>query len=281
MRILNLGGGVQSTTLYLMALRGEIAPIECALFADLKEEPGSVYRHMEWLKSLNGPTIHVIDAGSLGDDLVAGTNRRGKEIRLKKTGDRVASIPAYTATVEGHPRGKILRQCTSEYKIAPLERFIRRELFGMKPGERFKGSVVQLFGISLDEASRGTRIRANTPFWSTPEFPLIEKMMTRDDCVAWLQAFGVPHVVPRSACVFCPYKSDHEWRLLRDNDADGWARAVEIDTALRTEGTVCNRKMPERLYLHRSCRPLTEVPLTDGERGQNQFAFECEGGCAL
>lgn len=83
MRILNLGGGVQSTTLYLMALRGEIAPIECALFADLKEEPGSVYRHMEWLKSLNGPTIHVIDAGSLGDDL-----RQSQPTRPRSRGNR-------------------------------------------------------------------------------------------------------------------------------------------------------------------------------------------------
>ncbi len=272
MRILNLGGGVQSTTLYLMAMRGEVAPFECALFSDLREEPESVYRHMAWLKSLGGPKIHVIDAGSLGDDL-----RQGR----KSTGGRVASIPAYTAAAEGQPLGKIRRQCTSEYKIAPLERFIRRELFGMKPGERFKGSVVQLFGISLDEASRGTRIKANSPFWSTPEFPLIEKMMTRDDCIEWLKAFGVPHEVPRSACVFCPYKSDHDWRRLRAGDPNGWKRAVEIDTALRVEGTVYNRSLNEKLYLHRSCRPLVEVPLTDDERGQNSFAFECEGGCAL
>lgn len=272
MRILNLGGGVQSTTLYLMAMRGEVAPFECALFADLREEPESVYRHMEWLKSLGGPKIHVIDAGSLGDDLRQGRN---------STGGRVASIPAYTAAAEGQPLGKVRRQCTSEYKIAPLERFIRRDLFGMKPGERFKGAVVQLFGISLDEASRGTRIKANSPFWSTPEFPLVEKMMTRDDCIEWLKAFGVPHEVPRSACVFCPYKSDHEWRRLRDGDPNGWKRAVEIDTALRVEGTVCNRSLNEKLYLHRSCRPLVEVPLTDDERGQNSFAFECEGGCAL
>jgi hypothetical protein len=263
---------VQSTTLYLMAMRGEIAPIDCAIFADLNEEPKSVYRHMAWLKSLNGPTIHVIDAGSLGDDLRQGRN---------SSAGRVASIPAYTAAVEGQPLGKVRRQCTSEYKIAPLERFMRRELFGLKPGERFKGAVVQLFGISLDEAGRAVRIRGNSPFWSTAEFPLVDKRMTRSDCVDWLRTFGVPHEVPRSACVFCPYKSDYEWKLLRDKDPEGWSRAVEIDTALRQEGTVCNRNLRESLYLHKSCRPLTEVPLTDSERGQSAFNFECEGGCAL
>ena len=272
MRILNLGGGVQSTTLYLMALRGEVAPIDCAIFADLGEEPKSVYAHMEWLKSLGGPTIHVVSAGILGEDLIHGVN---------STGQRFASIPAFTAQNEGEPLGKIRRQCTSEYKILPIERFIRRELLGLQKGQRIKTKLTQLFGISLDEAGRATRIKSNSPHWSEPEFPLCDKMMTRADCVKWLESFGVPHQVPRSACVFCPYKSNHEWLLLRETDPDGWNRAVQIDDALRVEGTVCNRNLNEKLYLHKSCRPLKEVHLTDSERGQSAFNFECEGGCAL
>lgn len=272
MRILNLGGGVQSTTLYLMALRGEVAPIDCAIFADLGEEPKAVYAHMEWLKSLGGPAIHVVSAGILGNDLMHGVN---------STGQRFASIPAFTAQNEGEPLGKIRRQCTSEYKILPIERFIRRELLGLEKGQRIKTKLTQLFGISLDEAGRATRIKANAPHWSEPEFPLCDKMMTRADCVKWLEAFGIPHKVPRSACVFCPYKSDNEWLLLRETDSDGWNRAVEIDDALRVEGTVCNRNLNEKLYLHKSCRPLKEVHLTDNERGQSAFNFECEGGCAL
>jgi hypothetical protein len=272
MRILNLGGGVQSTTLYLMAIKGEIAPIDCAIFADLGEEPKSVYAHMEWLKSLGGPTIHVVSAGILGDNLMHGVN---------STGQRFAPIPAFTAQNEGEQLGVMRRQCTSEYKIKPIERFIRCELLGLLKGQRIKTKLTQLFGISLDEAGRATRIKANSPHWSEPEFPLCEKMMTRADCVRWLEAFGIPHQVPRSACVFCPYKSDHEWLQLRESDPDGWARAVEIDDALRVEGTVYNRNMNEKVYIHKSCRPLKEVHLTDGERGQSAFNFECEGGCAL
>lgn len=272
MRILNLGGGVQSTTLYLMALRGEIAPIDCAIFADLGEEPKSVYAHMDWLKSLGGPTIHVVSAGLLGNDLVHG---------MDSTGQRHATIPAFTAQNEGQPLGIMRRQCTAEYKIKPIEQFIRRQLLGLEKGKRIKTTLTQLFGISLDEAGRATRIKTNSPHWSEPEFPLCNKMMTRADCVKWLEAFGIPHSVPRSACVFCPYKSDHEWLLLRERDEDGWNRAVEIDEALRKEGTVMNRGCNDKLYLHKSCRPLKEVHLTDGERGQSAFNFECEGGCAL
>jgi len=281
MRILNLGGGVQSTTLYLMAVRGEIAPIDCAIFADLGEEPKSVYAHMEWLKSLGGPIIHVVSAGILGNDIIRGINSTGQPTVFTKSRDRCASIPAFTAQKEGEPLGKIRRQCTSEYKILPIERFIRRELLGLQKGQRIKTKLTQLFGISLDEAGRATRIKANSPHWSEPEFPLCDKMMTRADCVKWLERFGVPHQVPRSACVFCPYKSNNEWLLLRETDPDGWNRAVEIDDALRKEDTVCNQGLNEKLYLHKSCRPLKEVHLTDNERGQSAFNFECEGGCAL
>lgn len=272
MRILNLGGGVQSTTLYLMAIKGEIAPIDCAIFADLGEEPKSVYAHMEWLKSLGGPTIHVVSAGILGNDLIRGIN---------STGQRFAPIPAFTAQNEGEPLGKTRRQCTSEYKILPIERFTRRTLLGLAKGARIKDKVTQIFGISLDEAGRATRIKMNSPGWSIPEFPLCDKMMTRKDCVKWLQDYKVPHKVPRSACVFCPYKSNNEWLLLRQNDFDGWNRAVEIDNALRVEGSVYNRNLNEKLYLHKSCRPLSEVHLTDDDKGQSGFNLECEGGCAL
>ena len=280
MTILNLGGGVQSTTLYLMAIRGDVAPIDCAIFADLGEEPKSVYSHMEWLKSLGGPPIHVVSAGILGNDLIQGINSKGKST-VFSNGDRFVTIPAFTAMNEGEPLGKTRRQCTSDYKILPIERFIRRKLLGLAKGQRIKEKITQLFGISLDEAGRAMRIRTNCPTWSAPEFPLINKMMTRADCVKWLESFGVPHKVPRSACVFCPYKSNHEWLLLRETDPEGWARAVEIDDALRVEGTVCNRNHKEKNYVHKSCRPLKEVHLTDGERGQSEFNLECEGGCAL
>ena len=103
-RILNLGAGVQSTTVYLMYVRGEIQPgIECAIFADTGEEPASVYAHLEWLKSLGGPPIIVRSIGRLGDDLVLGRN---------STGGRFASIPAFTAAVEGSKAGMVRRQCT-------------------------------------------------------------------------------------------------------------------------------------------------------------------------
>jgi len=280
-RILNLGAGVQSTTVYLMYLRGEIQPgIECAIFADTGEEPASVYAHLEWLKSLGGPPIIVRSIGRLGDDLTLGRN---------STGGRFASIPAFTAAVEGSKAGMVRRQCTKEYKIEVIERCLRRELLGLQKGQRVpKGTrVVQIYGISLDEAGRSIRIRERLEdrAWLTPEFPLIDRLMTRGDCLNWLEAFGVPHEVQKSACVFCPFKSNAEWRRLRDTDPAGWARAVEIDTALRVEGAVANRKLDQKLYVHRSCVPLDKAHLGDADPRQYHlglnWASECAGMCGV
>ncbi len=70
LRILNLGAGVQSTTLYLWAIDGQLE-IDRAIFADTGDEPESVYKHLDFLLSLNGPPIDIVKAceNSLGDNL--------------------------------------------------------------------------------------------------------------------------------------------------------------------------------------------------------------------
>lgn len=51
--VLNLGAGVQSTTIYLMVVDGELdIPLNCAVFADTGDEPLAVYQHLNWLQSL-------------------------------------------------------------------------------------------------------------------------------------------------------------------------------------------------------------------------------------
>jgi hypothetical protein len=280
LNILSLGAGVQSTTLYLMFLRGILTPqIDCAIFADTGEEPTPVYRHLEWLKSLNGPRILVRSVGKLGEDLKYGRNSAGRSF---------ASIPAFTTDLPGTPKGMLRRHCTKEYKLEVIEQTIRHEIIGLKPRQWFPREEVhvrQYIGISFDEAGRAARVRlrfAGTP-WATPVFPLLEREMTRAMCQARLKSFRVPHEVPRSACVFCPYRSNDEWRWLRDHDAIGFQRAIEIDAALRTQGNIVNRNLEHKLYVHRSCVPLAEASLEKPESSRDQmflgFYQECDGLC--
>ena len=127
LRVLNLGAGVQSTTLYLMACNGELA-FDVAIFADTQEEPQEVYRHLDWLKSLGvcgAPPIVTATAGRLGEDLIHGRNT---------TGQRFAAIPAFTTSDGGKTRGMTKRQCSKEYKTEVIARCIRREVLGLKVG---------------------------------------------------------------------------------------------------------------------------------------------------
>jgi hypothetical protein len=280
LRVLNLGAGVQSTAVYLMAHAGEIPPIDCAIFADTQEEPRAVYDHLGWLESLSGALIVRIKTSRLGDDLMCGKN---------STGQRFASIPAYTAEREGGNDGMVRRQCTKEYKIEPIERYIRRNLLGVMPGRRVAADIIvtQLYGISADESGRSVRIRERLKErrWIAPEFPLIDRWMTRADCVRWLARFGVPHQVPKSSCVFCPFKNNANWRHLRDTDAAGWSRAVAIDHAMRQPGVLVNRGLDQSLYLHRSCRPLDVADLGDPDPRQAHldlsWVAECAGMCGV
>lgn len=295
LRALSLGAGVQSTTMALLAAHGEIGPMpDCAIFADTGWEPRAVYDHLEWLMSGNVLPfpVHIVSAGNIREQLLAAGE-----------GSRWASIPAFAKTVTpagapvpildededgelievGQRRtttetvsiGMIRRQCTTDYKIVPIRRKVR-ELAGLTRRRSPEFPVVeQWIGISTDEI-----IRAKPSFeaWQVKRFPLIEKRMCRQDCLAWLRRHGYP-IPPKSACIGCPFHDNARWRHMRDYDADAWAEAVEIDRVLRTG----LRGIRGEVFLHRSCVPLEQADLsTSVDRGQlDLFGYECEGMCGL
>lgn len=267
LHILSLGAGVQSTAVYLMAMEGMLH-LDAAIFADTGDEPREVYRHLNWLNGLGGPRIYRVSKGvKLSDTLMIGEN---------STRQRFAAVPFFTKDQQAKI-GMTRRQCSREFKVEVIERAIRRDLLGLKPRQHVPKAVqvFQYFGISLDEARRSVGIKERVKrAW----FPLLELRMTRADCVRWLEG-RVPHEVPKSACVYCPYHSDLEWLKIRAVPED-WALAVKVDTAIRKPGNIVNRNMEAQLFAHRSCVPLDQVQFKH-ERQLNMFAGECEGMCGV
>lgn len=270
--VISLGAGVQSTTMALMAAHGEIEPMpDCAIFADTQSEPRAVYAHLGWLKSANVLPfpIHVVTAGNLRD--VIGIKRPKGQFRR-------VDIPVYTMDEAGNPGGLLNRSCTRDYKIKPIERELRR-LLGIT-GKRapIEPIVEQWIGISLDEIQRMKDARHK---WQRHRWPLIEMRMKRGDCLEWLRKNGYPHP-PKSACTFCPFHADAQWRELRKSPEE-WAEAVEVDKRLR-EAPPKEYRTTGTLFLHRQLKPLDEVDLSTAlERGQTEFEFlqECEGMCGV
>jgi len=270
--ILSLGAGVQSTTLYLMAIHGDF-PCQAAIFADTQEEPEAVYAHLEWLKAQSGPPIMVRTRGSLGDDLTRGEN---------STHQRFASIPAFTSDGINSP-SMTRRQCSREYKTQVVEQTIRREIVGLAPGRALPKDVqiIQYIGISWDERSRAFDVERRMKRGWKAIFPLLDRQWTRADCREFLN-YNVPHEVPKSACVFCPFHNNNQWARLKAQGGKDWDRIVQIDTAFRTPGTVVNRNLQQSLYLHRSCKPITEIDFANSKQGSfDGFLMECQGVCGV
>jgi hypothetical protein len=265
MTLISLGAGVQSSTMALMAKHGEITPMpDGAIFADTGAEPQGVYDWLDWLEQqLPFPVHRVMKNNGLRQPLIDG----------HQDGKRYATPPFYADSDKG---GILLRQCTREYKVEPITRKVR-ELVGLAKGERAPKEILaeQWIGISLDEIQR---MKHPQQHWLCHRWPLIEMRMTRGHCLEWMAAHSYPQP-PRSACTFCPYHSNHEWRQMIENDPESWADAVAMDALIR-DGV---RGTTERLYVHRSMVPLAEADLTDKHENQRAFSFmdECEGMCGI
>tara|TARA_Y100001951_G_scaffold83296_1_gene72157 strand:+ start:270 stop:1016 length:747 start_codon:yes stop_codon:yes gene_type:complete len=248
MKVISLGAGVQSTTMALLAHHNEIEPPDYALFADTGWEPSVVYKHLDWLQCyLNFPVV-VVSAGDLKLRLLWDT--------------KFAPVPFYTAG-----GGMSRRQCTSDYKIRPIQKFC-------KPHSSKDNPVILQIGISIDEWQRmkPSRVKYIKNTW-----PLFDLEMSRDDCIIWLKKKGYK-IPSKSSCLGCPYHNDELWREIKTQYPDEFEETCQIDEAIRnTEG------YKQEQYMHRSLKPLRDVDFrTMEEMGQlNFFTDECEGMCGV
>jgi hypothetical protein len=263
LHIISLGAGVQSSTMALMAARGELLPMpSAAVFADTGDEPASVYTWLEWLMPrLPFPVYTGARETSLSQHVFTAI----------ESNERVSNPPLFTKPENpSEAEGLLTRDCTNDFKVSVIQREVRKLM-----AEHGAKKVVQWIGISLDEAQRMKPSRVQ---YSEHRWPLIERRMSRHDCYLWMERNGFPKP-PRSACVYCPHHSNAEWRRLRDEEPEAWNRAVEFDTRIRTG----IHKVRAQCFVHRDCVPLAEVDLSnDNERGQGLlWGNECEGMCGV
>lgn len=272
LRYLSLGAGVQSSALYLMADRGELDSVpDVAIFADTQQEPPWVYENVERLRALGRIPIVVVSAGDLGSSI-------SKSLRPGLEG-RFVSIPFWVQGKDGNEApGR--RQCTREFKIDPIKRYVR-ECLGLKPRQRAAGKfrVEEWLGISLDELQRA---KPSRDAWIQTRWPLIEKRMRRSDCEQFLKEIGFP-VPSKSACVFCPYRGIDEWRRWQHSAPESFERACAWDEALRQQGHSA-RGLLGLQYISRTLTPLRLAVEARGHEREKQpdlFDDECDGFCGL
>lgn len=269
--ILSLGAGVQSSTLALMAAAGEITPMPTvAIFADTQGEPATVYKWLDWLETQLPFPVQRVTKGNLRDDSLK-VRRSGLSGRLYIKG----LIPAFLLSADGSV-GMMGRKCTGDYKVEMLIR-AARGWCDWHRGE--KRSLVRMWiGISRDEVIRMKPSR--TPFIENT-WPLVEKGMTRTDCLAWMKAHGYPEP-PRSACTFCPFHSDEEWKRIKDGNSDEWQAVIDYEHRL-IAAAASQDAMRGTPYLHSSCKPIESVDFggAPSHTQLSMFGNECEGLCGV
>ena len=140
-----------------------------------------------------------------------------------------------------------------------------RDIYGLKKHKRMPMTELWL-GISTDEASR---MKDSMFPRIVNRYPLVEKHLSRSDCLAWMQKKKFPMPI-KSSCVFCPYQSDSQWKSLKENQPESFRLAERIDDAIRN---VSKKGKEEPIYLHRQLKPLGQV---DFGKQQDLFEDECE-----
>jgi hypothetical protein len=154
----------------------------------------------------------------------------------------------------------------------------QREIAGLKPGQRSKEQLMTtVIGISWDEAHR-----MKDPFypWMVNDYPLVDRRITRADCIKWMEDHGFSRP-PRSSCLGCPFHSNSEWLHIRTNSPEEFEEICKIEENFRKSGTL-GAGIISQTFIHAQRVPLRQVILNDEDRGQTSlFDQECEGMCGL
>ena len=117
--------------------------------------------------------------------------------------------------------------------------------------------------------------------WAENRWPLIELRMNRHDCFRWMESQGYP-TPPRSACSYCPFHNDTEWRRLKTEEPEAFQDAVNYEQRLQAVAKKVGC-FTGNLTLHKSGVTIDKVDFsTEEEHGQiNMFQNDCSGMCGV
>ena len=246
---------MQSTALALMSCENArennkypLVPIyDAIIFCDLGKEPPWVYDQVYFIQSAcegAGIPFYVLDTHLYQDYI----NNFGKS--------RVVAIP-FWSTDENGKKGKMRRNCTLDYKIVHIQKFIRWSLLGYKKGQRVKaediGAHEMHIGFSAEEQQR---IFDSRHIMFVNKFPLVEMGLKRKDNYAYIKdVWGLE--TKASACVFCPFHRNYFFKYLKDNYHEEYETVLEFDDLLEKEQP--NTKIRSKLYISRSRKRIKDL----------------------
>jgi hypothetical protein len=250
--VLNFSAGVQSSRLLWGVIRKEIPVPEN--FIVLNADPG-----MENSLSYKYSAMMSDECGKVGIyyEKVHGGNLYKDLVNITISGKNRIDNPPYWVDRGNGKMGRLSQKCTAKYKIAPMDRAIRRvlhERFGISRDSKNmpEGCVEKWIGFSADEKHR---IKESSQKYVRFRYPLIEMRETKSDVVSYLKINGIP-VPPRSVCNACFANGIAMFKDMHDNRPEDWAQAVAVDNSIR-DLTQVRIKYPA--YVSSTLVPLEEL----------------------
>lgn len=223
--ILSFGGGVNSVALMVLLVR-EHQPLDEVVFADTGVELPETYEYLPLVTEYL--TRHGVPFNTI-------TPRRdGRNLY-----DICWERKVFPST--------IWRWSTRDFKVNPIRRYYRT----------LKAPIRQYLAIAYDEFER---MKTSGVDYITNVYPLVERRLTRSDCVSIIESAGLPLPV-KSSCFFCPFSTIGRWKWLHDKHPHLYEKAIALE---ENSKHFPSQRLTDQVFRKRAAVTLRELPMYFG-----------------
>lgn len=251
---------MQSTALALMScekamndpnLYPDVPIYDAVIFCDLGLEPVWVKRQVDFIDRTcekAGIPFYILDT-PLYQDFMRNFGQR-----------RTISIPWWTLMEDGH-KSKMPRNCTIDYKVEMIAKFIRWKLLGYKKGQRLRPEDVKAHELHMGfGAEEKHRCKENPNRLFINRFPLVAMGLVRADNYKYiLEKWGLD--TKASACAFCPFHRNYFFQYVQQHEPETYAAIVGVDNLLRDKNPM--PPMKSALFISRSRKRIKDLTPED------------------
>ena len=215
--VLSFGSGVNTFGLMVLLVR-EKMPFDVAVFADTGCELPETYQALD------------VARGYL--------ERHGIELKVVKS---KSGMSLFEKCAERKVLPSTLwRWSTRDFKITPIHAYYRS----------LGTHINEYLGIAYDEVERMKESRED---YITSLFPLIDRKMTREDCIRLIKSARLP-VPIKSGCYVCPFSPIWRWKYIHENHPDIYRKVMKLE-----EG---NKHFPSQTLTGQTLRGLVKSDFT-------------------
>lgn len=269
--VLSYSGGRQSARLLWGILRGEIEkPFR---FLVLNADPG-----MEKRATREYNRMMRAKCAEAGIDFIRapGGNLYYDIVNSASTGQTRIDNPPYWTRNEDGSSGKLRQKCTKEYKIAAMDRALRKYMaqkYSVSAGVLRPGFVEKWIGFTHDEWHRCSESPVQ---YIRLRFPLIELKETKSECVGYFLKNELP-LPPPSVCVACFANGLETFKHMYEHEPEDWQIAVEVDNAVEQWKALGITE--QEVFVSRSLVRLRDMPAMGfGEDDPEMAEQHCNSG---